>query len=125
LNAPPTNTSDRGGPTFSVSGSRNTQNLMLFDGLMWNNLFFNTGIEYPPHPALQEISVLLNNYSAQYGRNSGSIFNVLTKEGTNSFHGEVWDYFHNTSLDAADYFGNTKRRRRPAKSGWFHAGRPD
>ena len=47
LNAPATNTNDRTGPTYSVSGSRNTQNLMLFDGLMWNNLFFNTGINYP------------------------------------------------------------------------------
>src|ERR1017187_7964507 len=104
VNAPTTVTNERNGPTYSVSGSRNTQNLMLFDGLMWNNLFYNTGISYPPHEALQEISVLLNNYTAQYGRNSGSIFNVLTRQGTNTFHGAVWDYFHNTNLDAADYF---------------------
>ena len=104
VNAPTTETNERGGPTYSVSGSRNTQNLMLFDGLMWNNLFYNTGISYPPHEALQEISVLLNNYTAQYGRNSGSIFNVLTRSGTNTFHGTAWDYFHNTNLDATDYF---------------------
>jgi hypothetical protein len=104
VNAPTTETNERGGPTYSVSGSRNTQNLMLFDGLMWNNLFYNTGISYPPHEALQEISVLLNNYTAQYGRNSGSIFNVLTREGTDTFHGTVWDYVHNTHLDADDYF---------------------
>ena len=100
----PPYTNERGGPTYTVSGSRSTQNLMLFDGLMWNNLFYNTGIAYPPHEALQEISVLLNNYTAQYGRNSGSIFNVLTKSGTNSFHGTVWDYVHNTHLDSDDYF---------------------
>jgi hypothetical protein len=104
VNAPTTVTNERNGPTYSVSGSRNTQNLMLFDGLMWNNLFYNTGITYPPHEALQEISVLLNNYTAQYGRNSGSIFNVLTRSGTDSFHGAVWDYVHNTHLDADDYF---------------------
>jgi hypothetical protein len=105
VNAPTTVTNERnGGPTYSVSGSRNTQNLMLFDGLMWNNLFYNTGISYPPHEALQEISVLLNNYTAQYGRNSGSIFNVLTRSGTNTFHGTAWDYVHNTNLDATDYF---------------------
>jgi hypothetical protein len=103
VNAPTTVTNERNGPTYTVSGSRNTQNLMLFDGLMWNNLFYNTGISYPPHEALQEISVLLNNYTAQYGRNSGSIFNVLTRSGTNAFHGSVWDYLHN-SMDAADYF---------------------
>jgi hypothetical protein len=103
LNAPATNTSDRGGPTYSVSGSRNTQNLMLFDGLMWNNLFFNTGINYPPPNALQEISVLLNNFKAQYGRNAGSVFNVVTKSGTNNFHGAVWDYAQNRVFNAADY----------------------
>ncbi|HZL29354.1 MAG TPA: carboxypeptidase regulatory-like domain-containing protein [Acidobacteriaceae bacterium] len=103
LNAPATNTSDRGGPTYSVSGSRNTQNLMLFDGLMWNNLFYNTGINYPPPHALQEISVLLNNFKAQYGRNAGSVFNVLTKSGSNQFHFIAWDYVQNKAFNAADY----------------------
>jgi hypothetical protein len=107
LNAPATNTSDRGGPTYSVSGSRNTQNLMLFDGLMWNNLFFNTGINYPPPAGLQEISVLLNNFKAQYGRNAGSVFNVVTKRGTNAFHGQVWDYFQNKIFNASDYLSGT------------------
>ena len=103
LNAPATNTSDRGGPTYSVSGSRNTQNLMLFDGLMWNNLFFNTGINYPPPNALQEISVLTNDFKAQYGRNAGSVFNVVTKSGTNQIHGAVWDYVQSRAFNAADY----------------------
>lgn len=103
LNAPATNTDDRGGPTYSVSGSRNTQNLMLFDGLMWNNLFFNTGINFPPPNALQEVSVLLNNFKAQYGRNAGSVFNVVTKSGTNQFHGAAWEYFQNTVFNAHDY----------------------
>jgi outer membrane receptor protein involved in Fe transport len=103
LNAPATNTGDRNGPTFSVSGSRNTQNLFLFDGLMWNNLFFNTGINYPPPNALQEISVLLNNFKAQYGRNAGSVFNVVTKSGTNQIHGAVWDYVQSRMFNAADY----------------------
>jgi hypothetical protein len=103
LNAPATSTSDRGGPTFSVSGSRNTQNLMLFDGLMWNNLFYNTGINYPPPNALQEISVLLNNFKAQYGRNAGSVFNVVTKSGSNQIHGAVWDYLQSRIFNASDY----------------------
>jgi len=103
LNAPATNTSDRGGPTFSVSGSRNTQNLMLFDGLMWNNLFYNTGINYPPPNSLQEISVLLNNFKAQYGRNAGSVFNVVTKSGSNQIHGTVWDYVQSRIFNASDY----------------------
>ena len=103
VNAPTTFTGDTKGPTYSASGSRNTQNLMLFDGLMWNNLFYNTGINYPPPNSLQEVSVLLNNYKAQYGRNAGSVFNVITKSGTNQFHGAVWDYIQNQYFNASDY----------------------
>ena len=103
LNAPATATGDKNGPTYSVSGSRNTQNLQLFDGLMWNNLFYNTGINYPPPNSMQEISVLLNNFKAQYGRNAGSVFNVVTKSGTNQLHGAVWDYVQSRALNAADY----------------------
>ena len=103
VNAPTTTTGDTSGPTYSASGSRNTQNLMLFDGLMWNNLFYNTGISYPPPNALQEVSVLLNNYKAEYGRNAGSVFNVITKRGTNSIHGAVWDYIQNQYFNASDY----------------------
>ena len=103
VNAPTTFTGDNNGPTYSASGSRNTQNLMLFDGLMWNNLFYNTGINYPPPNALQEVSVLLNNYKAQYGRNAGSVFNVLTRRGTNQIHGALWDYIQNQYFNAADY----------------------
>jgi hypothetical protein len=103
VNAPATFTGDTKGPTYSASGSRNTQNLMLFDGLMWNNLFYNTGINYPTPNALQEVSVLLNNYKAQYGRNAGSVFNVITKRGQNKIHGAVWDYLQNQMFNAADY----------------------
>jgi len=103
VNAPTTFTSDTGGPTFNISGSRNNQNLFLLDGQLWNNLFYNTGLNYPPHEALQEITVMLNNYKAQYGRNVGSIMNVLTKSGSNTVHGAVWEYMQNKAFNAADY----------------------
>jgi hypothetical protein len=103
VNAPATFTGDTKGPTFSASGSRNTQNLFLFDGLFWNNLFFNTGINYPPPNSLQEVSVVLNNYKAEYGRNAGSVVNVVTKSGSNQVHGSVWDYIQNQYFNAADY----------------------
>jgi len=103
VNAPTTFTSDTGGPTFNISGSRNNQNLFLLDGMLWNNLFYNTGLNYPPPFALQEISVLLNNYKAQYGRNVGSIMNVLTKSGSNTIHGALWEFIQNRALNASDY----------------------
>jgi len=101
--APTFTTSDTGGSTFSANGGRTNQNLMLFDGLMYNNLFYNTGINYPPHEALQEVSVILNNYKAEYGRSAGSIFNVITKSGTNTIHGEVWEELQNQMFNASDY----------------------
>jgi hypothetical protein len=103
VNAPTTFTSDTGGPTFNISGSRNNQNLFLLDGQLWNNLFYNTGLNFPPGQALQEISILLNNYKAQYGRNVGSIMNVLTRSGTNRIHGSLWEYAQNKAFNAADY----------------------
>ncbi len=102
VNAPTTFTGERSGPTFNASGSRSTDNLMLLDGSMWNNLFYNTGLNFPPRQGLQEVSVLLNNYEAQYGRNAGSIMNVITASGTNQYHGMLWEYFRNRAMNAAD-----------------------
>ncbi len=122
VNAPTTTTGDTKGPTYSASGSRNTQNLMLFDGLMWNNLFYNTGINYPPPNSLQEVSVLLNNYKAEYGRNAGSVFNVITKSGTNVIHGTVWDYIQNSYFNAADYISKVNPKDNINQTGFTIGG---
>jgi hypothetical protein len=106
VNAPTTFTSDTGGPTYSVSGARSNQNLFLLDGTIWNNAYYNTGLNYPPRLALQEASVLLNNYKAQYGRNSGSVFNVLTRSGSNVIHGTLWEYYQSNAFDAKDYISH-------------------
>jgi len=103
VNAPTTFTSDTGGPTFNASGSRNNQNLLLLDGFLWNNAFYNTGLNYPPSHSLSEVSVLLNSYKAQYGRSAGSVFNAVTRSGSNQFHGVVWEIAQNSAFDAADY----------------------
>ena len=103
VNAPTTFTSDTGGPTFIVSGSRSNQNLFLFDGAVWNNQYSNSGLNYPPPFAHQEVSVLLNNYKAQYGRSVGAIMNVLTRSGTNTIHGDIWEFIQNQALNAKDY----------------------
>ena len=65
VNAPATFTNDTSGPTYSTAGSRMNANLFLFDGLMYNNLYRNTGLNYPPSEAIQEVSVLVNNYGAE------------------------------------------------------------
>src|SRR5262249_52784911 len=99
VSAPQTFTGDRSGPTISVSGSRNNQNLFLFDGAQFNAVFRNTGLNYPPPDALQEMKLLTNGFSAEYGRNAGAIFNVITRSGTNRLHGSAWEFLRNQKLN--------------------------
>jgi len=103
VSAPTTFTNDTSGPSYNVNGSRNTENLFLLDGTIWNNLYYNTGLNYPPADALQEVSVLLNNFKAQYGRNVGSVFNAITRSGSNQFHGSLYEFMQNRVFNAADY----------------------
>lgn len=107
LFAPQTFTDDRGGPTLSVAGSRDNQNLFLFDGVQFQNLFLNTGLNYPPPDALQEVKVLTNSFSAQYGHNAGSVFNVVSKSGTNKWHGAAWEFLRNDALNARNTFSSS------------------
>ena len=104
IDAPQSFTGDRAGPTISISGSRTNQNLFLLDGAHFNALFRNTGLNYPPPDALQEVKVLTNTYAAEYGRNSGAIFNVVTRSGGNEVHGAAWEFLRNNKLNARNFF---------------------
>jgi hypothetical protein len=64
------------------------------------------GIPVPNPDSLQEFKVQVGQYDASYGRNAGANVDVVTKSGTNAFHGDVWEYFRNTALNANDYFLN-------------------
>lgn len=77
---------------FNVNGQRNQSNNFLLDGAT-NNDTFNTGfVLRPPPDAIQEFKILTHSYSAEYGRNSGSVVNVVTKSGSNSWHGAAWEF---------------------------------
>jgi len=95
---------DRSGPTFNVSGSRSSDNLLLLDGVMHTNLFRNQGQNYPPPDFLSQIEAVLNNYGAQYGHNTGAILNILTRSGTDQIHGALWEYNQNTAFNASNYY---------------------
>jgi hypothetical protein len=103
LNAPTTFTNNTAGPTYNISGSRANQNLLLLDGAVWNNLYNNTGLNFPPSQSLAQVSVLTNGFKAQYGRNVGSVFNVVTKSGSSAYHGILYEIHQNQYLDATDY----------------------
>jgi hypothetical protein len=104
---PQTFTNDRQGPTFTTSGSRTAQNNMTFDGSLYVALFRNTGLNYPPPDAIAEVHVLTANYTAEYGRESGTSMNVITKSGTNTLHGSAWEFIRNNDFNARSFFAKT------------------
>jgi len=93
----------------SAQGARPTMNNVTLDGGDINDPGYNVppggpagaqlGVE-----AVREFRVILNTYSAEYGRNGGANVQFVTKSGTNNLHGSVFEYFRNAALDAANYF---------------------
>ena len=57
---------------------------------------------------IEEFRVLTNTFDAEYGRNSGAVVNVVTKSGTNDFHGNVYEFFRNKVLNASGSVGHRK-----------------
>ena len=94
--------------SVSVNGGRTRANNFSVNGGDANDQFVNTPTIQPTPDAVQEFRVITNTFDAEYGRNSGSVVNVITKSGTNAFHGNVYEYFRNTILDARGYPDTTK-----------------
>jgi hypothetical protein len=90
----------------SVNGGRGRANNYEVNGGDANDVFVNLPAIQPSPDAIQEFRILTNTFDAEYGRNSGAVVNVVTKSGTNSFHGDVFDFFRNTVLDAGNFFDN-------------------
>ncbi|MDA2923480.1 TonB-dependent receptor [Acidobacteria bacterium AH-259-L09] len=97
------------GDTFVVNGQRHRANNYLMDGSD-NNYVGIAGIPSvtPQVDIIEEFRVHSNNFSAEYGRNAGAIINILTKSGTNQFHGTVYEYHRNDALDAREWFDDEK-----------------
>jgi hypothetical protein len=123
VSAPTVQTQSRSGPSITVAGGRNTQNEFRFDGISYKNLTQNTALNYPSPDALQEFRIQTTNYSAEFGRNSGGVFNSLTRAGTNQFHGSAWEFLRNTDLNARNFFSTTKPDLKQNQYG-FTAGGP-
>lgn len=107
------NSSNTGrGIKISVAGSRPNQNLFTLDGTDYNDALNNTpgsaqglmtGVE-----TIKEFQVLTNTMSAEYGRASGGVFNVVTKSGTNDFHGSAFEFRRSDALDSKNFFDSEK-----------------
>jgi hypothetical protein len=88
----------------SVNGGRGRSNNFSVNGGDANDLFVNLPTVQPTPDSIQEFRVLTNTFDAEYGRNSGSVVNVVTKSGTNRVHGDVYEFFRNKVLNARGYF---------------------
>lgn len=105
---------DSGGFGFSASGARSLDNNFLLDGVDNNSnlpdlLNEANYVVMPPPDALQEFKVETGNYNAEFGRSTGAVVNATTKGGTNSFHGNVYEFLRNQSFDALNYFDTTRQ----------------
>jgi hypothetical protein len=90
--------------TLSVAGSQGTQTEYLMDGADNTDSFSNVNLPFPFPDALQEFSVQTSGLAAQYGFHPGSVVNIVTKAGTNAFHGTVFDFLRNNYFNALNYF---------------------
>ena len=115
--------------TFSVNGARGRSNNFLLDGTDMNDGYRNDpALNEPgvfgapatilPIDAVSELRVL-SNYEPEFGRNAGGVINIVTKSGTNDFHGTAAEYFRNNALDARNYFNLRGQTQAPFHNNQF------
>ena len=92
---------------FSSNGQRSTSNNFLVDGVDNNDSFGGTAAQIPSIDSIQEFEVQTNTFSAEYGRNTGSVVNLVTKSGSNQLHGSLYEFFRNSALDARNFFNDS------------------
>jgi len=94
---------------FSVNGQRAQSNNFLLDGGDSNDLAINVpdAVNGFSPDALQEFRILTNTYSADFGRNSGAVVALISKAGTNEYHGNLFEFFRNRALNATPFFNNS------------------
>src|SRR6266403_287625 len=93
-----------GAVTYSANGTRQDTISYLLDGGNYVDEYSNVNQPFPFPDALQEFSVQTSNYSAEYGSNAGGVVNVITKSGTNNFHGDAFEFNRNPVFNAQNFF---------------------
>lgn len=94
--------------SVSVNGGRGRSNNFSVNGGDANDLFANLPTVQPSPDSVEEFRILTNGFDAEYGRNSGSVVNVVTKSGTNQIHGDLYEFNRNKVLNARNYLDPVK-----------------
>lgn len=114
---------DGGDGSFAVNGGRADNFGFYLDGLN-NTQRRNTGVVInPPLEGVQEFKVITSGFSAEYGRYAGGMMSVVTKSGTNQYHGSLYEFLRNDAFDATSYFDVEKSKLRRNQFGATLAGR--
>ena len=107
----------QGGIPIVSNGVATSDNNVQMNGVGINDLqssgFFSGGVAIPNPDTIEEFKVQTGQYDAAYGRNAGANLNLLTKGGSNEFHGALWEFFRNDALNANTFFRNNAGQPRP------------
>src|SRR5262249_16320573 len=114
---------------FSVNGARGRANNFTLDGTDMNDGYrndpaineagvFGTPATILPVKAIDEMNIE-SNFKAEYGRSAGAVVNIVTKSGTNDWHGSALEFFRNTDLNARNYFNQVPEPKQPFHNNQF------
>ena len=107
--AAPLVSGDLNSGAVSVNGMRESENGFILNGVLVQELGFSGAGAIPNLDSIYEFRILTNNPDAEYGNYSGGLINVVTKSGTNGYHGNLFEFVRNTDFDAANYFDQGQR----------------
>ncbi len=98
----------------SIGGGSALHNDFMVDGIATTKVGSSGAQVYPTIESTQEFKILTNSMSAEFGRTAGGIVSVITRSGTNEYHGNLFEYLRNDKLNANEFFSNKAGRQRPS-----------
>ena len=107
------------GKLINILGHRTGHNLFLVDGVSVTDEYFNNVVLNPSPDAVQEFNIDNTNYNAEFGGKSGGVINVITKSGTNSLHGSLYEFVRNNVFDARNFFDPAGQPTPPFRENQF------
>src|SRR5712691_844585 len=100
-----------GAGNFAANGGVTANNEILLDGVPMIVCCQGQAVLIPSADTVSQVKVQTNASSAEFGRTSGGVLNMITKSGTNQFHGSAYEFFRNEQLDAANFFTNRSAKQ--------------